>query len=91
MGPKSFAELVGRDHVVKALNLMPWMLSFLHHAYLLARAARVKHHTHFVPVNGSLNAKLACPRHWGVCATCQEIDAGRFFTRNRRGEQYRRG
>lgn len=76
--PKSFAELVGQDHVVKALS-HALDAQRLHHAYLFTGTRGVGKTTIARILAKSLNCETgvsATP--CGVCATCQEIDAGRF-------------
>ena len=76
--PKNFTELVGQDHVVKAL-IHALTEQLLHHAYLFTGTRGVGKTTIARILAKSLNCEQgisATP--CGVCATCQEIDAGRF-------------
>lgn len=76
--PKTFADLVGQQHVVKALqNALD--KGRLHHAYLLTGTRGVGKTTIARILAKSLNCENA--RHGepcGVCSSCQAIDAGRF-------------
>ena len=76
--PKTFADLVGQQHVVKALQ-NALANGRLHHAYLLTGTRGVGKTTIARILAKSLNCENAhngdpC----GQCATCQAIDAGRF-------------
>lgn len=76
--PKKFADLVGQEHVVKALvNALD--KGRLHHAYLLTGTRGVGKTT----IARILAKSLNCPdvkdgEPCGVCASCQQIDAGRY-------------
>src|SRR5438105_6703943 len=77
--PKSFAELVGQEHVVTALaNALN--NGRLHHAYLLTGTRGVGKTTIARILAKSLNCLTngvsATP--CGTCDACREIDAGRF-------------
>jgi DNA polymerase-3 subunit gamma/tau len=77
--PKSFAELSGQEHVVRALtNALE--RGRLHHAYLLTGTRGVGKTTIARILAKSLNCitngVTATP--CGTCAACVEIDAGRF-------------
>lgn len=76
--PKTFADLVGQQHVVKALqNALD--KGRLHHAYLLTGTRGVGKTTIARILAKSLNCEN--PTHGepcGVCQSCQDIDAGRF-------------
>src|SRR5256886_3002209 len=77
--PKSFAELVGQEHVVTALaNALN--TGRLHHAYLLTGTRGVGKTTIARILAKSLNCLTngvsATP--CGTCDACKEIDAGRF-------------
>ena len=76
--PKKFADLVGQDHVVRALtNALE--RGRLHHAYLLTGTRGVGKTTIARLMAKSLNCVTgvtATP--CGVCPACVEIDAGRF-------------
>jgi DNA polymerase-3 subunit gamma/tau len=76
--PKTFAELYGQEHVVKALA-SALGTGRLHHAYLLTGTRGVGKTTIARILAKSLNCVLgvtATP--CGVCAACTDIDAGRF-------------
>ena len=76
--PKTFAELYGQEHVVKALG-NALSTGRLHHAYLLTGTRGVGKTTIARILAKSLNCVLgvtATP--CGVCAACTDIDAGRF-------------
>lgn len=76
--PKSFADLVGQEHVVRALgNALNEQR--VHHAYLLTGTRGVGKTTIARILAKSLNCEegvraQAC----GVCPSCQQIEAGRF-------------
>lgn len=76
--PKTFADLVGQQHVVKALqNALD--KGRLHHAYLLTGTRGVGKTTIARILAKSLNCET--PNHGepcGVCQSCRDIDAGRF-------------
>ena len=76
--PKRFADLVGQDHVVRALtNALE--RGRLHHAYLLTGTRGVGKTTIARILAKSLNCVTgvtATP--CGVCPACVDIDAGRF-------------
>src|SRR5437762_13040700 len=77
--PKTFAELVGQEHVVTALT-NALTRGQLHHAYLLTGTRGVGKTTIARILAKSLNCLTngvtATP--CGTCAACSEIDAGRF-------------
>ncbi len=76
--PKTFAELYGQEHVVKALA-SALTTGRLHHAYLLTGTRGVGKTTIARILAKSLNCVLgvtATP--CGVCPACVDIDAGRF-------------
>ena len=76
--PKTFADLVGQQHVVKALQ-NALANGRLHHAYLLTGTRGVGKTTIARILAKSLNCENA--QHGepcGHCASCQAIDAGRF-------------
>ena len=76
--PKSFATLVGQEHVVKALT-HALEQQRLHHAYLFTGTRGVGKTTLARIVAKALNCETgvtATP--CGVCSSCQEIDGGRF-------------
>ena len=76
--PKTFAELVGQEHVVKALtNALTQQR--LHHAYLFTGTRGVGKTTLARIIAKALNCETgitATP--CGKCTACIEIDAGRF-------------
>ncbi|MCF7520746.1 DNA polymerase III subunit gamma/tau [Neisseria sp. ZJ106] len=76
--PKNFADLVGQEHVVKALrNALDE--GRLHHAYLLTGTRGVGKTTIARILAKSLNCLHA--EHGepcGVCESCTQIDAGRY-------------
>jgi DNA polymerase-3 subunit gamma/tau len=76
--PRTFAELVGQEHVVRALeNALAQRR--LHHAYLFTGTRGVGKTTLARIVAKALNCEsgvTATP--CGRCAACTEIDAGRF-------------
>jgi DNA polymerase III subunit gamma/tau len=76
--PKTFAELYGQEHVVKALG-SALTTGRLHHAYLLTGTRGVGKTTIARILAKSLNCVLgvtATP--CGICPACMDIDAGRF-------------
>src|SRR6478736_338011 len=76
--PKTFAELVGQEHVVQALS-NALTRGRLHHAYLLTGTRGVGKTTIARILAKSLNCVLGVtPTPCGVCAACMDIDAGRF-------------
>ena len=76
--PKTFAELVGQEHVVTALtNALD--RGRLHHAYLLTGTRGVGKTTIARILAKSLNcATGVTSTPCGKCAACVDIDAGRF-------------
>ncbi len=77
--PKSFAELTGQEHVVRALtNALEQ--NRLHHAYLLTGTRGVGKTTIARILAKSLNCEqgvTATP--CGQCASCMQIDSGNFI------------
>jgi DNA polymerase-3 subunit gamma/tau len=76
--PKTFDELVGQEHVVRALT-NGLAQQRLHHAYLFTGTRGVGKTTLARIIAKSLNCETgvtATP--CGQCAACREIDAGRF-------------
>jgi DNA polymerase-3 subunit gamma/tau len=76
--PKTFSELVGQEHVVRALS-NALKQQRLHHAYLLTGTRGVGKTTLARIVAKALNCETgisATP--CGKCSACLEIDAGRF-------------
>jgi len=76
--PKKFADLVGQDHVVRALtNALE--RGRLHHAYLLTGTRGVGKTTIARLLAKSLNcANGVTATPCGICPACVDIDAGRF-------------
>ncbi len=76
--PKKFADLVGQEHVVRALqNAMAQ--GRLHHAYLLTGTRGVGKTTIARILAKSLNCEQAIDGEpCGVCSSCTQIDAGRY-------------
>jgi len=77
--PRSFPELVGQDHVRRALaNALD--TGRLHHAYLFAGTRGVGKTTIARILAKSLNCESqgVSSAPCGTCGACQEIDAGRF-------------
>ncbi len=76
--PKTFAELAGQEHVVTALT-NALTRGRLHHAYLLTGTRGVGKTTIARILAKSLNcATGVTATPCGVCASCIDIDAGRF-------------
>ncbi len=77
--PKSFDTLVGQEHVVRALT-HALEQQRLHHAYLFTGTRGVGKTTISRILAKALNCEQGItPTPCGVCAACQEIDAGRFI------------
>ncbi|MEO7728756.1 MAG: DNA polymerase III subunit gamma/tau [Burkholderiales bacterium] len=76
--PRTFAELVGQEHVVKALtNALTQQR--LHHAYLFTGTRGVGKTTLARIIAKALNCETGITAEpCGKCAACTEIDAGRF-------------
>jgi len=76
--PKNFSELVGQEHVVRALrNALKQQR--LHHAYLLTGTRGVGKTTLARIVAKALNCEIGVTdTPCGKCSACTEIDAGRF-------------
>jgi DNA polymerase-3 subunit gamma/tau len=76
--PRSFRELVGQEHVVRALsNALDQQR--LHHAYLFTGTRGVGKTTIARILAKSLNCERGVTSEpCGVCSACTEIDAGRF-------------
>ena len=76
--PKTFADLVGQEHVVKALrNALDE--GRLHHAYLLTGTRGVGKTTIARILAKSLNCENASHGEpCGACQSCTQIDAGRY-------------
>ena len=76
--PRKFAEMVGQEHVVRAL-VNALSQNRLHHAYLFTGTRGVGKTTLARIVAKALNCAIGItPEPCGVCSACQEIDAGRF-------------
>ena len=77
--PKSFATLVGQEHVVKALR-HALEQKRLHHAYLFAGTRGVGKTTLARILAKCLNCETGItPEPCGKCSACQEIDGGRYI------------
>ncbi|MBU1691736.1 MAG: DNA polymerase III subunit gamma/tau [Gammaproteobacteria bacterium] len=76
--PKTFTELVGQEHVVKALsNALDQQR--LHHAYLLTGTRGVGKTTLARILAKALNCETGMTSApCGQCSACREIDSGRF-------------
>ena len=76
--PRTFEELVGQEHVVRALvNGLDH--DRLHHAFLFTGTRGVGKTTIARILAKSLNCEQGVSSHpCGVCSACQEVDAGRF-------------
>ena len=76
--PKSFADMVGQQHVVRALsNALD--RDQLHHAYLFTGTRGVGKTTLARILSKALNCERGVSSTpCGVCAACREIDGGRF-------------
>nr|WP_295540774.1 DNA polymerase III subunit gamma/tau [uncultured Thiohalocapsa sp.] len=76
--PRAFADLVGQGHVVQALS-NGLERGQLHHAYLFTGTRGVGKTTLARILAKTLNCEQGVgPTPCGTCATCQEIDGGRF-------------
>lgn len=76
--PKKFAELIGQDHVVRALT-NGLRLGRVHHAFLFTGTRGVGKTTIARIFAKSLNCLTGVTAEpCGVCAHCTDIDAGRF-------------
>jgi DNA polymerase III subunit gamma/tau len=76
--PRTFAELAGQEHVVRALT-NALTQDRLHHAYLFTGTRGVGKTTIARIFAKSLNCETGItPTPCGVCAACREIDSGRF-------------
>ncbi|MBK1719981.1 DNA polymerase III subunit gamma/tau, partial [Thiocystis violacea] len=76
--PKSFDDMVGQQHVVRALsNALD--RDQLHHAYLFTGTRGVGKTTLARILSKALNCEQGVgSRPCGVCSACREIDGGRF-------------
>ncbi|HYN77285.1 MAG TPA: DNA polymerase III subunit gamma/tau, partial [Lamprocystis sp. (in: g-proteobacteria)] len=77
--PKSFADMVGQQHVVRALsNALD--RDQLHHAYLFTGTRGVGKTTLARILSKALNCERGVSSTpCGVCGACREIDAGRYM------------
>ncbi len=76
--PKSFAELTGQEHVVRALT-NALVQKRLHHAYLFTGTRGVGKTTVARILAKALNCETGItPEPCGVCSACVEIDGGRY-------------
>jgi DNA polymerase-3 subunit gamma/tau len=77
--PKSFATLVGQEHVVRALT-HALDQNRLHHAYLFTGTRGVGKTTLARIMAKALNCEAGVSSTpCGVCSTCSQIDTGRFI------------
>jgi DNA polymerase III subunit gamma/tau len=76
--PRTFAEMVGQEHVVRALS-NALQQDRLHHAYLFTGTRGVGKTSLARILAKSLNCETGVtPTPCGVCSACREIDEGRF-------------
>jgi len=76
--PRTFPELVGQEHVVRAL-INALAQQRLHHAYLFTGTRGVGKTTLARIIAKALNCEAGVtPEPCGKCAACTEIDSGRF-------------
>ena len=76
--PKSFTQLVGQEHVVRALS-NALKQQRLHHAYLFTGTRGVGKTTLARIIAKALNCETGITdAPCGICTACTEIDAGRF-------------
>ncbi|OGA44893.1 MAG: DNA polymerase III, subunit gamma and tau [Betaproteobacteria bacterium RIFCSPLOWO2_12_FULL_62_58] len=76
--PRIFSELVGQEHVVRALT-NALQMQRLHHAYLFTGTRGVGKTTLARIIAKALNCETGVTAEpCGKCAACTEIDAGRF-------------
>jgi DNA polymerase-3 subunit gamma/tau len=77
--PKRFAELVGQEHVVRALS-HALDSGRIHHAFLFTGTRGVGKTTIARIFAKSLNCERGTSAEpCGVCSICADVDAGRFF------------
>ncbi|MDR3412178.1 MAG: DNA polymerase III subunit gamma/tau [Formivibrio sp.] len=76
--PKNFAQLVGQEHVIRAIA-NAFNSARLHHAYLLTGTRGVGKTTIARIMAKALNCETGITSEpCGVCSACTQIDAGRF-------------
>ena len=77
--PRNFAELVGQEHVLRALiNALD--NNRLHHAFLFTGTRGVGKTTIARILAKSLNCEIGVTsKPCGTCSACREIDEGRFL------------
>jgi DNA polymerase-3 subunit gamma/tau len=76
--PKKFAEMVGQEHVLRALG-HALDSGKVHHAFLFTGTRGVGKTTVARILAKSLNCELGVSANpCGICAACREIDEGRF-------------
>ena len=76
--PKSFAQLAGQEHVVRALS-NALAQNRLHHAYLFTGTRGVGKTTIARILAKSLNCETGVTsKPCGQCSACKEVDEGRF-------------
>ena len=76
--PKAFSEMVGQEHVVRALT-NGLRQQRLHHAYLFTGTRGVGKTTLARIMAKALNCEAGITAEpCGVCGACREIDAGRY-------------
>jgi len=76
--PRNFGELIGQDHVVRAIS-NALTQNRLHHAYLLAGTRGVGKTTLARIIAKALNCETGISANpCGKCGACTEIDSGRF-------------
>jgi DNA polymerase-3 subunit gamma/tau len=76
--PRNFGELIGQDHVVRAIS-NALTQNRLHHAYLLAGTRGVGKTTLARIIAKALNCETGVSANpCGKCGACTEIDSGRF-------------
>src|ERR1700682_4976607 len=80
--PKRFAEMVGQEHVLRALgNALD--TGKVHHAFLFTGTRGVGKTTIARILAKSLNCETGVSSNpCGVCSACRMIDAGRFIDLN---------
>jgi DNA polymerase-3 subunit gamma/tau len=77
--PKTFSELIGQEHVVRALS-NALAQNRLHHAYLFSGSRGVGKTTLARILAKALNCATGITANpCGVCNACREIDEGRFI------------